>query len=49
LFGGVCVIKVGVYIEVELKEKKYCIEDVVFVMCVVIEEGIVSGGGLVLI
>lgn len=49
LVGGVVVIKVGVVIEVEMKEKKVCVEDVLYVICVVVEEGIVVGGGVVLI
>lgn len=36
-------------IEIELKEMKFCIEDVLNVMCVVVEEGIVLGGGMVFV
>lgn len=43
------VIKVGVVIEVEFKECKYCIEDVVCNVKVVVEEGIVVGGGVMLL
>ena len=49
LSGGVCVIKVGAHTEVELKEKKYRIEDAVSATRAAIEEGIVSGGGSALI
>lgn len=49
MVGGVVVIKVGVVIEVEMKEKKDCVEDVLYVICVVVEEGVVVGGGVVLI
>lgn len=47
--GGVVVIKVGVVIEIELKECKFCIEDVLNLICVVVEEGIVFGGGIVFV
>ena len=49
LAGGVCVIKVGAYTEVELKEKKHRIEDAVSATRAAIEEGIVAGGGAALI
>ncbi|MEZ5117296.1 MAG: chaperonin GroEL [Candidatus Nanopelagicales bacterium] len=49
LAGGVCVIKVGAYTEVELKEKKHRIEDAVSATRAAIEEGIVSGGGTALV
>lgn len=49
LFGGVVVFYVGVVIEVEMKEKKDCVDDVFYVICVVVEEGIVVGGGVVLV
>jgi chaperonin GroEL len=49
LAGGVCVIKVGAYTEVELKEKKHRIEDAVSATRAAIEEGIVAGGGSALI
>lgn len=39
----------GVVIEVEMKEKKDCVEDVLYVMCVVVEEGVVFGGGVVFV
>lgn len=49
LAGGVCVIKVGAATEVELKEKKFRIEDAVAATRAAIEEGIVAGGGTALI
>jgi chaperonin GroEL len=49
LAGGVCVIKVGAYTEVELKEKKHRIEDAVSATRAAIEEGIVAGGGSALL
>ncbi len=49
LAGGVCVIKVGAYTEVELKEKKHRIEDAISATRAAIEEGIVAGGGSALI
>lgn len=48
-FGGVVVIKVGVVIEIEFEDRKLRIEDVKNVIFVVIEEGIVFGGGVVLV
>ncbi|ABR54134.1 chaperonin GroEL [Methanococcus vannielii SB] len=49
LSGGVAVIKVGSATETELKEKKLRIEDALNATKAAIEEGIVSGGGTVLI
>jgi len=49
LAGGVAVIKVGAVTEVELKEKKHRIEDALSATKAAVEEGIVSGGGVVLI
>ncbi|MTB71955.1 chaperonin GroEL [Arsenicicoccus cauae] len=49
LAGGVCVIKVGAYTEVELKEKKHRIEDAISATRAAIEEGIVAGGGSALV
>jgi len=49
LTGGVAVIKVGAATEVELKEKKHRIEDALSATKAAVEEGIVSGGGVVLI
>ncbi|MBA7559966.1 60 kDa chaperonin [subsurface metagenome] len=49
LAGGVAVIKVGAATEVELKEKKHRIEDALSATKAAVEEGIVAGGGAVLI
>ncbi len=49
LVGGVCVIHVGAYTEVELKEKKHRVEDAVAATRAALEEGIVAGGGTVLV
>ncbi|WP_423915813.1 chaperonin GroEL [Candidatus Poriferisodalis sp.] len=49
LAGGVAVIQVGAATEVELKEKKHRIEDAVSATRAAIEEGIVPGGGTVLL
>lgn len=49
LSGGVAVIKVGAATEVELKEKKHRIEDALSATKAAIEEGIVAGGGVILI
>lgn len=49
LSGGVCVIKVGGWTEVEQKERKLRIEDAVSSTRAAAEEGIVAGGGTALI
>jgi len=49
LSGGVAVIRVGAATEVELKEKKHRIEDALSATRAAIEEGIVPGGGVVLV
>ncbi|MBM4421067.1 MAG: chaperonin GroEL [Chloroflexi bacterium] len=49
LSGGVGVIKVGAATEVEQKEKKHRIEDAILATKAAVEEGIVPGGGLVLV
>jgi len=49
LAGGVAVIKVGAATEVEMKERKARIEDALSATRAAVEEGIVSGGGTVLI
>ncbi len=49
LAGGVAVIKVGAATEVELKEKKHRVEDALSATRAAIEEGIVAGGGSVLV
>jgi chaperonin GroEL len=49
LAGGVAVIKVGAATEVELKEKKHRVEDALSATRAAVEEGIVPGGGVVLV
>jgi chaperonin GroEL len=49
LSGGVAVIKVGAATETELKEKKHRVEDALSATRAAVEEGIVPGGGTVLI
>ena len=49
LAGGVAIIKVGAGTEVELKEKKHRVEDALSATRAAVEEGIVPGGGVVLI
>jgi chaperonin GroEL len=49
LSGGVAVLKVGAATEVELKEKKHRIEDALSAARAAVEEGVVAGGGSVLI
>lgn len=49
LAGGVAVVKVGAATETELKEKKHRIEDALSATKAAVEEGIVPGGGVVLI
>ena len=49
LAGGVAVIKVGAATEVELKEKKARVEDALSATRAAVEEGIVPGGGTILI
>jgi len=49
LVGGVAVIKVGAATETELKEKKHRVEDALSATKAAVEEGIVAGGGTVLI
>lgn len=48
LAGGVAVIKVGAATETEMKEKKDRIEDALHATRAAVEEGIVAGGGIVL-
>lgn len=48
LSGGVAVLKVGAATEVELKEKKYRVEDAINATRAALEEGVVVGGGLAL-
>ena len=49
LSGGVAIIKVGAATEVELKEKKARVEDALSATRAAVEEGIVPGGGVVLV
>jgi len=49
LSGGVAVIKVGAPTEVELKEKKARIEDVLHATRAAVEEGVIPGGGVTLL
>ena len=49
LSGGVCVLRAGSPTEVELKEKKHRLEDAISATRAAIEEGIISGGGAVLV
>ena len=49
LTGGVAVVKVGAATEVELKEKKYRVEDTIAATRAALEEGIVPGGGVALV
>jgi chaperonin GroEL len=49
LSGGVAVVKVGAATEVEQKEKKHRIEDAILATKAAVEEGIVAGGGSVLL
>jgi chaperonin GroEL len=49
LAGGVAVIKVGAPTEVEQKEKKHRMEDALSATKAGVEEGIVAGGGVVLL
>jgi chaperonin GroEL len=49
LAGGVAVLKVGAATEPELKEKKHRVEDALSTARSAVEEGIVPGGGVVLL
>lgn len=49
LSGGVAVIRVGAATEIELKERKLRIEDALAATRAAVEEGIVPGGGVVLL
>jgi len=49
LAGGVAIIRVGAGTEVELKEKKHRVEDALSATRAAVEEGVVPGGGVVLI
>ena len=49
LVGGIAVIRVGAATETELKEKKARVEDAMHATRAAVEEGIVPGGGVILI
>lgn len=49
LAGGVAVIRVGAATETELKEKKHRIEDALSATRAAVEEGVVAGGGTVML
>ncbi len=49
LSGGVAVVKVGAATETEMKEKKHRVEDALQATRAALEEGIVPGGGVVLL
>jgi len=49
LAGGVAIIRVGAATETELKEKKHRVEDALSATRAAVEEGIVPGGGVMLI
>ena len=49
LAGGVAIIKVGAATEVELKERKNRVEDALSATRAAVEEGIVPGGGVILV
>lgn len=48
LDGGVAIIYVGGYTEIEVNEKKFRVEDAIFATIAAVEEGIVPGGGIAL-
>ena len=49
LAGGVAVIKIGAATEMEMKEKKFRVEDALHATRAAVEEGVVAGGGVALI
>ena len=49
LAGGVAVIKIGAATEIEMKEKKFRVEDALHATRAAIEEGVVAGGGVALV
>ncbi|MBD3222171.1 chaperonin GroEL [bacterium] len=49
LAGGVAVIRVGAFTEVEMKEKKHRVEDALHATRAAVEEGIVVGGGVAML
>jgi len=48
LEGGVAIIKVGAYTDIELKEKKDRVDDALNATAAAVEEGILPGGGIAL-
>lgn len=46
--GGIAMIYVGGFTEVEMKERKFRVDDAIFATIAAIEEGIVPGGGIAL-
>ena len=48
LAGGVCIIRVGGVTEVDVRERKYRVEDALHATRAAVEEGIVPGGGVAL-
>jgi chaperonin GroEL len=49
LSGSVAIIKVGANSKLELKEKKYRVEDAIYATKAALQEGIVPGGGIALL
>jgi len=49
LSGGVAVIRVGAFTEVEMKEKKDRVDDALHATRAAVEEGVVAGGGVALL
>jgi len=49
LAGGVAVIKIGAATEMEMKEKKFRVEDALHATRAAVEEGVVAGGGVALV
>jgi len=49
LAGGVAVIKIGAATEIEMKEKKFRVEDALHATRAAVEEGVVAGGGVALV
>ena len=49
LAGGVAVIKVGAFSEIDMKEKKARVEDALHSTHAAVEEGVVAGGGVALV
>jgi chaperonin GroEL len=49
LAGGVAVIRVGAFTEIEMKERKHRVEDALHATRAAVEEGIVVGGGVAML